>query len=185
MPPIEVHRRAEGWEDGRLRAERAIVNKLAESYDLDLATTSRLRAKGFGLMVDPSQQNDRTPKYIELEVILTQALFTQQALITNFSLEANGNFNKSAVGYVYGLIDCATQIARLEIDCTEGRSLIANVIDSLQDGLGRIFLATLEILSKDREFMDRVMLGGEQYNNWVKTNGSVKPFGLGRSFHRR
>ena len=67
------------------------------------------------------RRHDPTPKYAALEKILTGLLHIQRSLIVDFSLiRTDGSVNEGALGYIYGFIDCAAQIAKLEIACDEG-----------------------------------------------------------------
>jgi hypothetical protein len=82
-------------------------------------------------------------------------------------------------GYIYGLVDAATQRAELPISCEEGMTLLAACIDTLQDGgLGKSLVPVLKHLMCDPEFMRGVMLGGDDYTNWMNSKGKTIPFGL-------
>jgi len=131
------------------------------------------------------RRNDRTRKYVELEKILTQLLTIQRALIADFALESNGNINKSAVGYIYGFIFSAAQIAAIEINCVEGHNMIAGIIENLQKGRGKLVLSMIADLGEDEEFANGAVLGGTEYSNWVKLQGGFTPAGLRRSFYHR
>src|SRR5258708_3420620 len=103
------------------------------------------------------RRHDSTPKYGSLEKILTDLLHIQRSFIVDFViLRADGSVNEGALGYVYGFIDCAAQIAKLEIDCDEGLKLITNILESLQSGSGKILLLrSISLLrASDKDFVD-------------------------------
>lgn len=137
-------------------------------------------------MNSPADKNARQ-KFHEIELMLTKLFALQAALIADFRIiMPDHTINKGAVGYIYGFMDCATQVAKAEINCGDGHELITNIFDFLQNDCGiyvREWLSRSE--NQDREFMAGVMHGGTEYNNWVKLEGRFLPVGLGRYFYHR
>jgi TPR repeat protein len=127
-----------------------------------------------------------TPKYDTLEKILADLLHIQRSFIVDFELmRTDGSVKEGALGYIYGFIDCATQIAKLEIDCDEGIKLITNILESLQSGCGQILaLRSIDLLKKsNKDFVNATRVGGNEYNDWVRLKGGFTPLALGRYFY--
>ena len=127
-----------------------------------------------------------TPKYGALEKILTDLLHIQRSFIVDFVLiKTDGSVNEGALGYIWVFIDCAAQIAKLEIDCDEGLKLITNILKSLQAGCGKtLLLRSIGLLKRShKDFVDATIVGGNEYNNWVRLKAGFTPVALGRYFY--
>jgi hypothetical protein len=129
-------------------------------------------------------RNKTEIRYLEMQKNLIVLLKIQSAFIPNFSFSKNGKINKSALGYVYGFIDCAAQIADMEINNEPGRNLLFGVVTGISDRSEEIALKAIQgkELWEDQTFLRGVALGGKEYNAWASSSGKITPFGLGRSF---
>lgn len=129
------------------------------------------------------RRNKNERNYRVLEASLTQLLGAQKLLIPDFALEVNGAVNKTAIGYIYGFIDCAAQLAELEINCADGQKMIDNILHYMNDRRSDHIMNLIAELWDDDEFVKGMNIGGTEYNEWVKGNGVSVAAGLGRAFY--
>ena len=95
---------------------------------------------------------------------------------------ANGQFNRKALGYVYGFVDAALQYRGMDMgDVTVGVLFLYMVLNRLfeNNNLARAYTNFLiDNVGKDATVMLGVMHGGHQYVDW--RNGKMQPMGFGR-----
>jgi len=105
----------------------------------------------------------------------------QTALIAPRSFEDDaGAINVKALGYVYGFADAAMQIAGLQIEDERALMLLSHLYELFAEGKGDDYLRHAIGSLGWNAMKTGVMLGGEDYNQWVKSDGKIIPWGLGR-----
>ncbi len=95
--------------------------------------------------------------------------------------DESGNINRKALGYIYGFTDAALQRRGLSIDNEDGYTIILGVLNSLYEGRASKYFTFLAEHLKDPETTGGIFYGGQQYNEWLNSDGKKIPLGFGLS----
>jgi hypothetical protein len=111
-------------------------------------------------MADPTtEQSFRRVADIAFEVLYAQRIFVERDKFV--VMDAAGNINGKALGYVFGFLDGLLQSSKLDIRGTDGHatmhSLLARLFPAEVNKTGT-YVSHLRNMSDDPEIMDGVML---------------------------
>jgi hypothetical protein len=113
-------------------------------------------------------------RYKEVTQTLATLLHGQSIFIDSIKIVDAGNqVNAKALGYIYGVTDCALRRAKLDVGSEDAADLLLFLIsefdktnvDRLYDYLGSP--------SDSAKLMDGVMLGRNDYEAWDKSHGMM------------
>ena len=98
--------------------------------------------------------------------------------------DANGQFNRKALGYVYGFVDAALRYRGIDMaDASVGVQFLYLVFNRLFKDNNRARAYTdflIQNAANDPTVMLGVMHGGQQYIDWRNSGGEKAPMGFGR-----
>jgi hypothetical protein len=128
-------------------------------------------------------QDELKERYRKAMPVIAELLHIQTALTGNVKLvDDGGKVNAKALGYIYGLTDCAFQIAKLDIGNEYGLGILMALIMEFDepnaDGLFEYLKAPADAVA----LMEGLKLGGDDYNNWVVAQGAVPPLRWAKCF---
>lgn len=125
-------------------------------------------------MVDEAAVKER---YAKAASILTELLRIQEVFISSEKavLVDHGHVNAKALGYIYGLADCALQIGKMDIGSNWGLGLLMSLIVEFDDANGDMLWQYLQRPSDEAALMEGVSLGFDDYAVWAKSGGNGGP----------
>jgi len=106
---------------------------------------------------------------IAFEVLYSQRIFVREDefLIMN----AEGEINGKALGYVFGFFDALLQSAKLDIRSVDGKAAVHSLLARLfpaEVGKSGTYVAYLKNMRDEPKIMNGVMLGGKQAVDWLR-----------------
>jgi hypothetical protein len=114
-------------------------------------------------------------RYAKAMPLLAELLRMQQVFIGDIVLVDQGRINARALGYIYGLADCALQIGRMDIGSKYGLALLMSLLVEFDDANADRLWEYLKAPGDAQALMDGVSLGLEDYSIWAKSGGNGAP----------
>jgi hypothetical protein len=116
----------------------------------------------------PANEKER---YQQAAEILATLLHGQTIFIDSVKLVAGNEVNAKALGYIYGLADCAIRLAKLDID--HASDLLVFLIAEFDEANVDRLYEYLASPSDRIKLMEGVMLGRNDYEAWDKSHGMM------------
>ena len=102
---------------------------------------------------------------------LATLLHGQSIFIDSVELVAGNEVNAKALGYIYGLADCALRRAKLDVGSEDAADLLLFLISEFdKTNVDRLY-EHLGSPSDGAKLMEGVMLGCNDYEAWDKSHG--------------
>ena len=116
-------------------------------------------------------------RYAKAGPILAELLRIQEVFIPSGKavLVDQGRVNAKALGYIYGLADCALQIGKMDIGSKWGLGLLMSLIVEFDDANGDMLWEYLQKPLDEKALMEGVSLGFDDYAVWAKSGGNGGP----------
>lgn len=116
-------------------------------------------------------------RYAKAALILADLLRIQEVFIPSgkAALVEQGRVNAKALGYIYGLADCALQIGKMDIGSNWGLGLLMSLIVEFDDANGDMLWQYLQKPADEDALMEGVSLGFDDYAVWAKSGGNGGP----------
>ena len=115
-------------------------------------------------------------RYQEAAKTLATLLHGQTIFIDSVKLVGAGNaVNAKALGYIYGLADCALRLAKLDVGSEHAAGLLAFLISEFDEANADRLYEYLRSPSDRVKLMEGVMLGANDYDEWAKSRGMMIP----------
>src|SRR5262245_7321455 len=119
----------------------------------------------------PTNEKER---YQEAAKNLATLLHGQTIFIDNVKLiDAANAVNAMALGYIYGLADCALRIAKLDVDSEYASDLLFFLISEVDESNADRLYEYLRSPSDRAKLTKGVMLGRSDYHEWIKSHGMM------------
>jgi len=110
-------------------------------------------------------------RYQQAAETLATLLHGQTIFIDSVKLVAGNEVNAKALGYIYGLADCAIRLAQLDV--SDASDLLVFLIAEFDEAnLDRLY-EYLASPSDRIKLMEGVMLGRNDYEAWDKSHGMM------------
>ena len=119
-------------------------------------------------MKRPTNEKER---YQQAAETLATLLHGQTIFIDSVKLVAGNEINAKALGYIYGLADCAIRLAKLDID--HASDLLVFLIAEFDEANVDRLYEYLASPSDRIKLMEGVMLGRNDYDAWNKSHGMM------------
>lgn len=84
----------------------------------------------------------------------------------------------ASIGYVFGMFDCGAQIAKLDLNTPSAQEALKLALSMVFPGKEDTCLRVIMAHQCSPEFTSAAMAGGNDYNNWVSTQGKATPTSL-------
>jgi hypothetical protein len=111
-------------------------------------------------------------RYQEVADKLARLLHGQTIFIDTVKLVDAGNaVNATALGYIYGLADCALRLAKLDVDSEYASDLLFFLISEFDEPNADRLYDYLRSPSDRPKLVKGIMLGRNDYNEWAKSHG--------------
>jgi hypothetical protein len=115
-------------------------------------------------------------RYRKAMPLLAELLHIQKTFIGEVRLvDVTGTVNAKALGYIYGLTDCAFQTAKLDIGSVYGLGVLMALIMEFDEPNVDGLFDYLKTPTDAATLMEGVKLGGDDYNGWVSAEGAAPP----------
>jgi len=122
-------------------------------------------------MKRPSNEKAR---YQEAAKNLATLLHGQTIFIDTVKLLDAGNaVNAMALGYIYGLADCALRLAKLDVDSEYASDLLFFLISEFDEPNADRLHDYLRSPLDRAKLIKGMMLGRNDYNEWAKSHGMM------------
>lgn len=109
-------------------------------------------------------------------LILVQLVFSVNSGVTKVEAE-KGKFNRKALGYIYGFIDCALQYRQQDITNIDvGLPILYHVFRKLFPGHEQTYIDFLMTHMEDEVTVLGMLAGGQEYSEFLKEG--KPPLGL-------
>jgi hypothetical protein len=117
--------------------------------------------------------NEKEP-YQEAAKTLATLLHGQTIFIDTVKLVDAGNeVNAKALGYIYGLADCALRLAKLDVGSENAADLLAFLISQFDEANVDRLYEYLRSPSDRVKLTEGVMIGRNDYEAWAKSHGMM------------
>jgi hypothetical protein len=114
--------------------------------------------------------NEKT-RYLEATKNLATLLHGQEIFIDSVKLiGADNQINAKALGYIYGLADCALRRAKLDVSSDRAADLLLFLISEFDEANVDRLYEYLRSPSDWVKMMEGVMLGRSDYDAWDKSH---------------
>jgi hypothetical protein len=134
--------------------------------------------KAVAMTQDELRERYRKAMPIIAELLHTQIAFTGKVTMVDDA----GKVNAKALGYIYGLTDCAFQIAKLDIGSEYGLGVLMALVMEFDEPNADGLFEYLKAPADAAALMEGVKLGGHDYNNWVVAQGATPPLHWAKCF---
>ena len=115
---------------------------------------------------------DEKERYQEAAKTLATLLHGQTIFIDSVKLVGAGKaVNAKALGYIYGLADCALRLAKLEVASENAAGLLAFLISEYDEANADRLYEYRRSPSDRGKLTEGVMLGRNDYEAWEKSHG--------------
>jgi len=116
----------------------------------------------------PTNEKER---YQEAAEILGTLLHGQAIFIDSVKLVVAGNeVNAKALGYIYGVADCALRLAKLDVGSEHAADLLVFLISEFDEANADRLYEYIRSPSDRIKLMEGVMLGRNDYDAWDKSH---------------
>ena len=113
-------------------------------------------------------------RYQEAAKTLATLLHGQTIFIDSVKLVGAGNaVNAKALGYIYGLADCALRLAKLDVGSEHAAGLLAFLISEFDEANVARLYEYVRSPSDRVKLMEGVMRGRNDYDAWDKSHGMM------------
>jgi hypothetical protein len=129
-----------------------------------------------------TDDDDLRERYRKTMPLLAELLHIQAGLISRLLLVDAEKVNAAALGYIYGLTDCAFQITNLDIGSEYGLGVLMALIMEFDEPNADSLFEYLKAPADAAAMMEGVKLGGEDYNGWVEAHGATPPLRWAKCF---
>ena len=124
-------------------------------------------------------------RYQEAAKTLATLLHGQTIFIDSVKLvDAGSEVNARALGYIYGLADCALRLAKLDVGSENAADLLAFLISEFDEANVDRLYEYLRSPSDRVKLMEGVMLGRNDYDAWARSHGMMIPLRWDKCFSR-
>jgi hypothetical protein len=114
-------------------------------------------------------------RYARAMPILAELLHIQAVFVGQVVLVDQGRINAKALGYIYGLADCALQIGMMDVGSQYGLGVLMALIMEFDEPNADMLWQYLQTPGDAGALMDGVSLGFEDYLMWSKSGGKGAP----------
>jgi hypothetical protein len=120
----------------------------------------------------PKRPTNEKERYQEAADTLARLLHGQTIFIDTVKLVDSGSaVNAMALGYIYGLADCALRLAKLDVGSEYGSDLLFFLISEFDERNVDKLYEYLRSPADRAKLTEGVMLGRNDYNDWAKSAG--------------
>ena len=123
---------------------------------------------------DALKERYRKAMPIIAELLHIQAVFVDEVRL----VDSAGTVNAKALGYIYGLTDCAFQIAKQDGGSNYGLGVLMALIIEFDEPNADMLLEYLKEPADAAALMQGVSLGFDDYHAWASTKGPKPPMPL-------
>ena len=116
---------------------------------------------------------DEKEPYQEAAKTLATLLHGQTIFIDSLKLVDADQVNAKAIGYIYGLADCALRLAKLDVGSNNAAGLLAFLISEFDEANVNRLYEYLRLPSDRAKLMEGIMLGRNDYDEWAKSKGMM------------
>ncbi len=129
-------------------------------------------------------QEELKERYREAMPLIAELLHIQTTFAGKVKLvDEAGKVNAKALGYIYGLTDCALQIAKLDVGSEYGSGLLMALIMEFDEPRADALFDYLKVPGDPATLMEGVHLGFDDYNAWARSEGAVPPLRWAKCFN--
>ena len=113
----------------------------------------------------------RREAYIHIYNMTSHVIGAQFTISGGRSIEdSSGNYNKRALGYIYGFIDAALQSRGLTIDHEYGIAALVGIYNQLWPGKGSDYCKYVIDNIPEAELVGGIAYGGQEFCDWQNDN---------------
>lgn len=121
-------------------------------------------------------EDDLKEKYAKAFPLLLELLHIGAVFIGDrVVLVDEGRVNAKALGYIYGLADCALQFGRMDIASTYGLGLLMGLIMEFDEPNADMLFNYLKAPLDETSLMEGVSLGFDDYEVFARSGGKGAP----------
>ncbi len=124
-------------------------------------------------MADQDHLKERYSKAMPLlaELLHMQKVFTGEVVL----VDATGKVNAKALGYIYGLTDCAFQVGGLDVGSEYGLGVLMALIMEFDEPNADMLWEYLKAPGDAARLVEGVSLGFDDYREWANAKSAAPP----------